>query len=217
MTKRIQIIGGYQQEYSVWLWDEATGTESVAFYNEGLSTQPLEIRMWRCDKPTTKSDRQEIAKSFDPQGKQQFTDANRRAVSLGEIHRAALQHIGKQEGTRIKRFTPPSLNEVAVLVQVGDNVMFRNRRDLEAHAQELRAVQAYLWAVVIRGSESPMTQVAEEVGLDIQQSRGIIERARSHGYLTRNKGGIGGELTEEAETVARNIRTAAAVYMKGNR
>jgi hypothetical protein len=217
MTKRIQVISGFQSEYSVWLWDALTGTESVTFYDEALSTHPIEIRMWTCDAPSTMSKRQEISKSFDSYRKLQFTDANRRAVSLGEIHRAALQHVGKQEGTRIRRFTPPSLDEVAVLVEVGDNVMFRNHRDLEAHAQELRAVQAYLFAVVIQGSESPMTQVAKEVGLDKRQCRGIIERARAHGYLTRNQGGVGGELTEDAESVARHIRTAALVHMEEDR
>jgi len=216
MTKRFEFIDGPREEFSVWLWDRDTNTESVVFYDPEISSQsPLEVRMWAAQFPTPTADRKDIQDSFSSYPKQPFGDINRRAVRIGEIHREALKYVGKQAGSRIKRFDPPTPEDVELLVSARDNLMFRNKRDLEAHAQELRAVESYLIAVVFLGSESPLSHVAETLGLDLQKSRGIIERARGHGYLTRNDGGVGGELTEYAEATAKSIRSAAKSY-EGN-
>lgn len=216
MTPRIEVIQGWQQQYAVWFWDAESETEAVVFYDDGLASQPLEVRMWRAQYPLTGAERKKVMDTFVEVPKLPFGDMNRRAVPLGEMHRAALQHVGSDQVFRLKHFRPPSPEEVEMLVSVGDNVIFRNRRDLEAHAQELRAVDEYLAAVIIRGSDSPTVDVAAALGLDVQQSRRIIERARTHGYLTRNSGGVGGELTELAEETAKAIRKAAS-HVRGKR
>jgi len=215
MKNRIEIIDGSREEFAVWLWDEETTTEAVVFYDlEISSSSPLEVRMWSSQWPTSREGREKIQKQFSNYPKQSFSDANRRAVRIGELHREALKHVGKQSGSRIKRFNPPNEDDLTILLATKDNVMFRNKRDLEAHVQELRAVEAYLIAVVFLASDSPMSSVSDAVGLDLIKSRAIIERARAHGYLTRNDGGVGGELTEYAEVTAKTIRLAADNHRK---
>ena len=209
MQNRIEIIDGRGEEFAVWLWDEETKTEAVVFYDLEFSSSPLEVRMWSAQWPTSRTEREEIQTQFTPIPKQPFSDANRRAVRIGEIHREALKHVGEQHGSRIRNFNPPTEADLSILLAAKDNVMFRNKRDLEAHVQELRAVEAYLIAVVFLAMDSPMSRVSEEIGLDLIKSRAIIERARAHGYLTRNAGGVGGELTEYAEVTAQTIRWAA--------
>ena len=210
MKNRIEIIDGPREEFAVWLWDEKTTTEAVVFYDlEISSSSPLEVRMWAAQWPTSRTDREDIQVQFSSYPKHPFSDMNRRAVRIGELHREALKYVGKQSGSRIKRFDPPTKADLAILLSAKDNVMFRNKRDLEAHVQELRAVEAYLIAVVFLASDSPMSSVSEALGLDLIKSRAIIERARAHGYLTRNDGGVGGELTEYAEVTAKTIRLAA--------
>jgi len=218
MTDRLEIIDGWGEQFAVWLWDEESSTEAVAFYDLDIDTRgALEVRMWSPQWPTTTAERKEIAESFNMYPKRAFSDANRRAVRIGELHREALKHFGKQAGARIKYFDVPSEEDIATLIAAKDNVMFRNRRDLQAHVQELRALQQYLYAVVFLGSESPMTRVSEFIGVDVTKSRSIIERARAHGYLTRNAGGVGGEITDYAEATAQAIRFAAAAYRKDKR
>ena len=72
--------------FAVWLWDEESSTEAVAFYDLDIDNRgALEVRMWSPQGPTTTAERKEIAESFNMYPKRAFSDANRRAVRISEL------------------------------------------------------------------------------------------------------------------------------------
>ena len=90
---------------------------------------------------------------------------------------------------------------------------FRNSRDMQAHAMELRAAQEYLLAVYREKSMAPMARVAASLEVTVPTARNLIDRARRHGYLTRTQG-LGGELTDKAMQVAMAFHEAHRLVFK---
>lgn len=139
-------------------------------------------------------------------------------ISIHTNHPGALAKSFREISDQLMRLTPgakddfepPSEDEINLLVAGARGSIFRNSRDLAAHARELQAVYAYVHAIDIYPDEPPMRFVQQQLGCSITKCRATIERARSHGYLTRNDGGAGGEVTLLAMSVAAAIKETAS-------
>ncbi len=75
-------------------------------------------------------------------------------------------------------------------------------------------IKVYLQSVYAEQSIQPMRAVCDSEQVEIESARKIIDQARSHGYLTRVSGAIGGTVTDKAKSLANLMMLASAEAKK---
>ncbi len=186
------------------------GIQVIAFYDFDMEQQvllPVEVRTWRATHGISQQELCEILSLWKehPVSKHSIgiSSEDVRGIPLGRIYRATDSKIFRDMLLYEDDFLVPTLEEVDEIIAgklVPDE--WRNSRDFRAHARELRALKVYLHSVFDDQSVQPMRAVSDSENVSIITARKIIDSARSHGYLTRRDGSMGGFVTDKARTSA---------------
>lgn len=193
------------------------GLQAIAFYDVGVDGRdaiPIEVRTWRAKKSVSTRELQlmlELWEANRPQhSREGISSEEVRGIPVGQIHRSMQSRIRRDTLQEDIGLVVPTSNQIEAIIRarlVPD--LWRNSRDLRAHARELRGAVAYLKAVYSDQSVQPMRAVADVVGGDLPSARKLIEQARAHGYLTRADGAVGGYITDKARSAATLLNLAA--------
>lgn len=193
------------------------GLQAIAFYDVGVDGRdaiPIEVRTWRARKSVSTRELQQMLELWEanrPQhSREGISSEEVRGIPVGQIHRSMLSRIRQdtlQEDIDLVVPTSDQIDAIITARLVPD--LWRNSRDLRAHARELRGTVAYLKAVYSDQSVQPMRAVADKVGVDLPAARKLIEQARAHGYLTRADRAVGGYITEKARSAVNLLNLAA--------
>ena len=196
----------------------ADGLQVVALYElefGHLTPHPAEIRTWRATNALPKEELKRILEAWSVQVPSNMTlgigSEEVRGVPVGKIFRAMQSRIRQDTLAGQNSFLVPTIEETEQIITarlIPD--AWRNSRDFRSHARELRAIKVYLQSVYVEQSIQPMRAVCDSEQVTIQSARKIIDQARSHGYLTRVSGAIGGTVTEEAKSLANIMMLASA-------
>ena len=188
----------------------------VALYFGAIddTCMPAEVRTWRASRPLSSKEMEDLLRHWLRHVPENLevgvSSIEVRGIPLGRINRAIQSH-GSIQGTLPFLFELDCLSdpEVENVIEAGNiPEIWRSSRDFRSHARELRSVYAYLLAVYSKESAEPMRSVAVQEGISIEQARKVIDQARSHGYLTRTAGVVGGRITEKGIGAARMMREA---------
>lgn len=201
--------------YAVARWSGPSG-QSVAFYDVGSdeSALPVEVRVWRSSTPITQQRLDELLAHWVTDGQPESFDFgistdDIRAVPVGTLHRLMHNYVADLTHGAGEILNVPTESEIEAIIESGLRpARWRNARDFRAHARQLRGVSAYVEAVYDYDESHPMSQVADETGVDLPTARKLIQQAREQGYLTKGNGHVGGRVTERAVEAAKVMRDA---------
>ena len=185
-------------------YDHDTGVQAVVFFEPDISQGPLEYRLWKAQWPMEKKDRLKLVSDFDmyPKSELGVTSEGFRSVPWGRMLASAKATMGEDQLAKLQSFIPPTEAAVATLYKAGELLGFRNIRDLQAHAAELRLLKPYLNALYDDASPTAVEDASIAEGIDVGRARNLISRAKNHGYLDRTPEAPLGELTNEAIDLA---------------
>jgi len=200
----------------------ADGLQAVAIYelaNGDLTPLPCEIRTWRASSPLPKKELKQILDAWSDHQPSNMNfgigSEEVRGVPVGKIFRAMQSWINQDTLADQNSFLVPTIEETEQIITarlIPDP--WRNSRDFRSHARELRAIKVYLQSVYAEQSIQPMRAVCDSEQVEIESARKIIDQARSHGYLTRVSGAIGGTVTDKAKSLANLMMLASAEAKK---
>ena len=195
----------------------AGGLQSVAFYDvgtDGRDAIPVEVRSWRASQSISEEALRGLLEDWEPSRPPQheygISSEEVRGIPVGHIHRAMQSRLRRDTLEDDIELVLPTSEQIESIISarlIPD--LWRNSRDLRAHARELQGAVAYLKAVYSDQSVQPMRAVADKTGVDLPAARKLIEQARAHGYLTRAEGTVGGYITDKARTAATLLIHAA--------
>ena len=198
------------------------GLQVVALYelaDGDLTPLPCEIRTWRASSPLPKKELKQMLDAWSVQQPSNMVlgigSEEVRGVPVGKIYRAMHSRISQDTLAGQNSFLVPTIEETEQIITarlIPDD--WRNSRDFRSHARELRAIKVYLQSVYVEQSIQPMRAVCDSEQVEIESARKIIDQARSHGYLTRVSGAIGGTVTEKAKSLANIMMIASAEAKK---
>ena len=188
----------------------AGGLQTIAFYDVGIDGRdalPAEVRSWRATQSISDKALRRLLEDWEPSRPPNFeygiSSEEVRGIPVGHIHRTMQSRLRRDTLEDDIELVLPTSEQIESIISarlIPD--LWRNSRDLRAHARELQGAVAYLKAVYSDQSVQPMRAVADKVGVDIPAARKLIEQARAHGYLTRAEGTVGGYITDKARTAA---------------
>jgi hypothetical protein len=208
---------------------------AVAYYSDNLQVValylldvqyslpvPYEIRTWRATSALAKEELVQILDNWSERipstARHGIGSEEVRGAPIGKIHRAMQSEINRDTLVDQGTFKVPCADEINGVIDarlIPDD--WRNSRDFRAHARELRAISVYLPAVFREQSVQPMRAVSESEDVTIEIARKIIDQARSHGYLTRADGAVGGTVTDKARSAANIMMLASAEAKKAKK
>jgi hypothetical protein len=199
----------------------ADGLQVVALYELEfgyLTPHPCEIRTWRATNALPKKELAQMLAVWSGQVPSNMTlgigSEEVRGVPVGKIFRAMQSRINQDTLVGQNSFEIPSIEEIEEVITarlIPDD--WRNSRDFRSHARELRAIKVYLHSVYAEQSIQPMRAICDSEQVSIENARKIIDQARSHGYLTRADGAVGGTVTDKARICA-NVMMIASTEAK---
>jgi hypothetical protein len=191
---RIQVVAGEDGKFLTHFWDEATGTEAVMFYwPEGAGSNPVEERVWEAQRQMTGSDIKDLLAEWSFVPKRGLSDLNRRTVPTAAMNSAFVSSVSLSLLEEADLLDLPKEHELLQIIELiakghiagSKNPALGNRRDLRGRWKELRAVQIYINAIVADQDSKPARKIQEELELEnITAARNLIQRARTHGYLS---------------------------------
>lgn len=195
----------------------AGGLQTVALYDleiSGRDALPVEVRSWRATHSISEEALRGLLEDWEPSRPPHYeygiSSEEVRGIPIGHIHRTMHSRLRRDTLQEDLDLVLPTSEQIESIIKAGlIPDLWRNSRDLRAHARELQGAVAYLKAVYSDESVQPMRAVADKVGMEIPAARKLIEQARSHGYLTRADGTVGGYITENARTAANLLILAA--------
>jgi hypothetical protein len=199
---------------------------ATAYFSDGLQVvtffqfpdeMPIpvtqEVRSWRATRALTENELSQMFKRWTagiPANiKAGINSDEVRGIPVGRIFRTMQARINEDSLVDSYDFKVPNSEEIEEIINsrlIPDN--WRNNRDFKAHARELRSIKIYLNAVYVGESAQPMREIVDREDVTIGIARKIIDQARSHGYLTRVDGSIGGLVTDKARECARIMMRA---------
>ncbi len=191
---RIQVVAGEDGKFLTHFWDEATGTEAVMFYwPDGFGSNPAEERVWEAQRPMTDGEIKDLLADWSFVPKTGLSDLNRRTVPTAAMNSAFVASVSWSLLIQADRLDLPKEHELLQIIELiakgqivgSKNPALGNRRDLRGRWKELRAVQIYINAIVADQDSKPARKIQEELELEnITAARNLIQRARTHGYLS---------------------------------
>ena len=191
---RIQVVAGEDGKFLTHFWDETTGTEAVMFYwPDGFGSNPAEERVWEAQRPMTDGEIKDLLADWSFVPKRGLSDLNRRTVPTAAMNSAFVASVSWSLLIQADRLDLPKEHELLQIIELiakgqivgSKNPALGNRRDLRGRWKELRAVQIYINAIVADQDSKPARKIQEELELEnITAARNLIQRARTHGYLS---------------------------------
>ena len=199
-------------------FDHESKTHAVVIFVPEVFDGPLEYRVWRAQWPLNKEERHALLSEFDVSGKYESLSAEIfRSIPWGRMSATAKAETGQEQIQVLGKFEPPSEADVASVLDAGLLLGFRNKRDLHAHAAELRLLKPYLLALYRDKSSTAVEFAARVEGIPIGRARNLIVRAKSHGYLVKAPQAPFGELTDRALKLEQDFREALRKIGKDDR
>lgn len=198
---RIQVVAGEDGKFLTHFWDETTGTEAVMFYwPDGFGSNPAEERVWESQRPMTDGEIKDLLADWSFVFKRALSDLkgglsdlNRRTVPIAAMNSAFVASVSLRLLKEADLLDLPKEHELLQIIELiakgqivgSKNPALGNRRDLRGRWKELRAVQIYINAIVADQDSKPARKIQEELELEnITAARNLIQRARTHGYLS---------------------------------